>query len=48
MIIVYVFLAFILFVILFIQQDMFGKTPSGERLDRIKKSSNFKEANFKI
>ena len=46
MIIVYLILAFILFVILFIRQPMFGNTPAGERLDRIRKSPNFKDGKF--
>ncbi len=34
-------------VLIFIQQDMFGKLPSGERLERVKKSPNYKNGSFK-
>lgn len=46
MIVVYIFLALTFIVIVFMQQDMFGKTPTGERLERIKKSPNFKDGKF--
>ena len=34
-------------IFLFMQQAKFGKTPSGERLERIKKSPNYKDGSFK-
>ena len=34
-------------IFLFIQQPKFGKMPSGERLERIKQSPNYKEGSFK-
>ncbi|MEJ7587715.1 MAG: MBL fold metallo-hydrolase [Ferruginibacter sp.] len=36
-----------LFALAFMRQPMFGKTPTGERLERIKRSPHFKEGNFK-
>jgi len=39
-------LVFIGVVYIFIQQPKFGKAPSGERLERIKKSANYKEGKF--
>jgi len=41
---VFVLLSIVAFVIL--QQSQFGKLPSGERLDRIKKSPNYKDGSF--
>jgi hypothetical protein len=43
-----IFLSFILIVFAFMQQEKFGKKPSGERLERIKKSPNFKNGHFKM
>ena len=34
-------------IFLFMQQAKFGKTPAGERLERIKKSPNYKDGSFK-
>ena len=46
----YILLAIIILlifsVIVFMQQPKFGKLPSGERLERIKKSPNYKNASF--
>jgi L-ascorbate metabolism protein UlaG (beta-lactamase superfamily) len=36
----------VLSVILFMQQDKFGKAPSGSRLERMKQSPNFKDGRF--
>src|SRR5690606_7152238 len=37
----------LLAVFIFLQQPMFGKLPEGERLERIRKSSNYKDGEFK-
>lgn len=42
----YVILGIILVVTLYIQLPMFGALPSGERLERIKKSANYKNGSF--
>ena len=46
-----VFVSFILVmtlaVIVFVRQTNFGRKPSGERLERIKKSPNYKDGSFK-
>ena len=36
----------VLAVVIFINQPRFGKTPQGERLERVKKSSNYREGKF--
>ena len=41
-----ILLSFIIIVFAFMQQEKFGKKPSGERLERIKKSPNFKNGAF--
>ena len=41
-----VLLLFAVAVYLFMQQDQFGKEPSGERLERIKKSPNYRDGAF--
>jgi L-ascorbate metabolism protein UlaG (beta-lactamase superfamily) len=46
MIILFILVALILVVFLFMQQAMFGKMPRGERLEKIKNSSNFKNGKF--
>lgn len=39
-------IALVVGVLIFIQQPQFGKAPSGERLERIKKSKNYKDGAF--
>ena len=46
MIILIFLVAIILIVVLFMRQSMFGNVPAGERLERIKKSPNFKDGKF--
>ena len=41
-----IIVAFTLVVFVFLQQAKFGKLPSGERLERIKKSPNYKNGSF--
>lgn len=41
-----IIVAFILMVYLYMQQTMFGKKPSGERLEKIKQSPNYKNGSF--
>ena len=38
--------AFVATVYLFMQQDKFGKAPSGERLERMKRSPNYRDGRF--
>ena len=42
----YIFVIVVLGIMAFINQKSFGKLPSGERLDRIKKSPNYKNGQF--
>jgi L-ascorbate metabolism protein UlaG (beta-lactamase superfamily) len=44
--IVVLIMALVLAVYIFMQQPMFGRMPSGERLERILKSPNFKDGKF--
>jgi L-ascorbate metabolism protein UlaG (beta-lactamase superfamily) len=46
MIIGIIILAFVVAVVAFMQQAKFGKMPSGERLERVKKSPNFRDGKF--
>jgi hypothetical protein len=47
MYILLIIFAFILTaVLIFINQEKFGKAPSGERLERIKKSPNYRDVSF--
>ncbi|OYQ37134.1 MBL fold metallo-hydrolase [Flavobacterium cyanobacteriorum] len=39
--------AFVAGIIIFMQQDKFGALPSGERLERIKKSPNYRDGEFR-
>lgn len=39
-------LAFVLAVFIYLKQSKFGRTPSGERLERVKKSPHFREGAF--
>ncbi len=39
-------LAFVLVTFIYLQQPKFGRTPSGERLERVKKSPHFREGAF--
>jgi hypothetical protein len=41
-----VIVAFILVVFVFMQQAMFGKKPSGKRLEKIEQSPNYKDGSF--
>jgi len=41
-----IILAFAAAIYFFMQQTKFGKMPSGERLNRIKKSSNYRDGSF--
>src|SRR6187455_3045344 len=43
---IFLALAVIIIIFAFLQQSIFGKTPSGERLERIKKSPNYKNGSF--
>jgi len=42
----YLALAVTVIIFAFLQRSIFGKTPSGERLERIKKSPNYKKGSF--
>ena len=44
--ILFLLLLFAIIVFAFMQQSLFGKTPAGERLERIKKSPNYNNGLF--
>ncbi|MEP7377592.1 MAG: MBL fold metallo-hydrolase [Chitinophagaceae bacterium] len=44
--ILFLLLLLVIFVYAFMQQSLFGKIPAGERLERIKKSPNYKNDSF--
>ncbi len=46
MILIFILAVFTLTVLIYIQQPKFGKVPSGERLERIKESPNYKNGSF--
>jgi L-ascorbate metabolism protein UlaG (beta-lactamase superfamily) len=46
MIFLYILIVFALVVFIFLQQHKFGKTPAGERLEKIKQSPNFRDGKF--
>ena len=46
MVIIILLIVIVIVVYAFMQQSMFGKIPTGERLDRIKQSANYKDGKF--
>ena len=46
LLIIFSLLLLLIVVFAFMQQSLFGKTPTGERLERIKKSPNYKNDSF--
>ena len=46
MIILLLIIALLVAIFIFMQQPKFGKVPTGERLERIKKSPNYRDGKF--
>lgn len=46
MLIAIILITFAIVVLVFMQQPQFGQAPTGERLERIKKSPNYKDGQF--